>query len=243
MDRLRGERFRATMRTAARPSRAGAGTGGSPRQEGTKPMGYVLEGDLLEVCNCNVLCPCWIGEDPDNGTCQSALAYRIGRGEVEGVDVSGVVVATVVDIPGNILRGNIRRQVFFDPSVRDEQIDVLMRVFTGRLGGPLADLAQLIGEEMPPRRAPITFTLFEGKGTLTIEDVCEAVMEPYRGPTGQVTTLSESIFTTIPGTPAYVSKAERFRLKEEALGIDLALERHNAIQGVFRFEHLAAAAA
>jgi hypothetical protein len=23
---------------------------------------YVLEGTLLEACNCNVLCPCWIGE-------------------------------------------------------------------------------------------------------------------------------------------------------------------------------------
>ena len=29
-------------------------------------MGYRLEGDLLEVCDCKVLCPCWIGEDPDN---------------------------------------------------------------------------------------------------------------------------------------------------------------------------------
>ena len=28
-------------------------------------MGYHLEGRLLEVCDCRVLCPCWIGEDPD----------------------------------------------------------------------------------------------------------------------------------------------------------------------------------
>ena len=25
-------------------------------------MGYRLEGDLLEVCDCKVLCPCWIVE-------------------------------------------------------------------------------------------------------------------------------------------------------------------------------------
>jgi hypothetical protein len=206
-------------------------------------MAYVLEGDLLEVCNCNVLCPCWIGEDPDNGTCQSALAYGITKGEVEGIDVSGVVVATVVNIPGNILAGNIRRQIYFDPSVSEQQVDALMRVFTGKLGGTLADLAQLIGEELPPQRAPVVFTLVEGKGTLKIGEVAEAVMEPYRGPTGAVTTLHESIFTTIPGTPAYVSKAERFRLKHDALGIDHDLERHNAIQGVFRFEHAPAAAA
>jgi hypothetical protein len=27
-------------------------------------MAYHLEGKLLEVCDCRVLCPCWIGEDP-----------------------------------------------------------------------------------------------------------------------------------------------------------------------------------
>ena len=29
-------------------------------------MAYKLEGSLLEVCNCDVLCPCWVGMDPDN---------------------------------------------------------------------------------------------------------------------------------------------------------------------------------
>src|SRR5881409_603808 len=35
--------------------------------------GYELEGSLLEVCTCNVLCPCWIGEDPDGGDCLSVV--------------------------------------------------------------------------------------------------------------------------------------------------------------------------
>jgi hypothetical protein len=39
--------------------------------EGT--MGYHLTGEMLEVCDCNTLCPCWVGENPDNGTCQSSL--------------------------------------------------------------------------------------------------------------------------------------------------------------------------
>src|SRR5215471_16055767 len=30
-------------------------------------MAYEVEGQLLEVCTCNILCPCWVGEDPDNG--------------------------------------------------------------------------------------------------------------------------------------------------------------------------------
>ena len=47
-------------------------------------MAYHLEGRLLEVCDCRVLCPCWIGEDPDNGTCDSVLAYRFDKGRSTG---------------------------------------------------------------------------------------------------------------------------------------------------------------
>src|SRR5690606_36169046 len=30
---------------------------------------YDIEGRLLEVCTCKAVCPCWVGEDPDGGTC------------------------------------------------------------------------------------------------------------------------------------------------------------------------------
>ena len=39
-------------------------------------MAYNLDGALLEVCTCNILCPCWVGEDPDNGDCQSIMAWN-----------------------------------------------------------------------------------------------------------------------------------------------------------------------
>ena len=47
--------------------------------------GYRLEGSLLEVCDCNTLCPCWIGEDPDCGECHSVVAYHL---ELEKSQVS-----------------------------------------------------------------------------------------------------------------------------------------------------------
>jgi hypothetical protein len=199
-------------------------------------MAYKLEGDLLEVCNCNVLCPCWIGEDPDEGFCQSTLAYRFSKGEVDGVDVSGIVAACQVHIPGNVLAGNWKRQLFISDSASDAQMKAVVDALTGKKGGPLAELAQLVGEEFAPQRARISFELKEGKGTLRVGDSVEAVMEPYRGPTGEVTTLNESIFTTIPGTPAYISKAETFRMRNDAIGANLNLKNHNAIQGAFRFE-------
>jgi hypothetical protein len=199
-------------------------------------MVYQLEGSILEVCNCNILCPCWVGEDPDNGTCDSVLAYHFDRGTIEGVDVSGLTLGLVAHIPGNVLKGNFRVAVVVDEKATPQQEEAILNAYTGKLGGPLADLSQLIGEVVAVERAPITFQVEEGKGTLKIGQSVEAEMEPYRGPSGQVTTLNESIFSTIPGSPAYVAKASRWRARHAALGFDLDLKGHNAIQGAFRFE-------
>ena len=199
-------------------------------------MAYKLEGSILEVCDCKVLCPCWIGEAPDNGTCQSAVAYHVDRGTIDGVDVSGLTLATNVFIPGTPLAGNWRAQIYIDDRSSSEQEAALLSVFSGKQGGPVADLAALIGEVVKVERAPITFEVKEGKGTLRIGDTTEAVMEPYRGPSGKPTTLVDSIFSTIPGSPAYVAKASTFRLKNHAVGVDVDLRDHNAIQGEFAFE-------
>ena len=196
-------------------------------------MGYDMHGDLLEVCDCNTLCPCWIGEDPDNGTCQSALAYRIEAGSIDGVDVSGLTFALAAFIPGNVLKGNFRVVRYVDDRASAAQEAALLRAFRGELGGPLADLAGLVGEEVAARRAAIIFTVTEGKGTLSVGEAIHAEMEPYRGPTGEPTRLVESIFSTIPGSPAYVAKASRFKLVQPEIGVDLDLAGHNAIQGHF----------
>lgn len=200
-------------------------------------MGYHLQGDLLEVCDCNVLCPCWVGEDPDNGTCQSVNAYRIEKGEIDGVDVSGLSIAAACFIPGNVLRAKWRVILYVDERATPAQDQALLRAFRGELGGPLAQLADLVGEVVATRRAPITFEVREGKGTLRVGDGIDAEMEPFRSPTGEVTRLVESIFSTIPGSPAYVAKASRFRMEQPEIGVNLDLSGHNAIQGHFELRN------
>ena len=66
-------------------------------------MAYEIEGKLLEVCTCNVLCPCWVGEDPDYKTCDSTIGWGIEKGSIEGVDVDGLTLAVSAHIPRNIL--------------------------------------------------------------------------------------------------------------------------------------------
>jgi hypothetical protein len=199
-------------------------------------MAYHVEGDLLEVCDCKVLCPCWIGEDADNKTCDAIVAYNIKKGSIEGTDVAGLTLAVMAHIPGNILLGNWKVAVFVDERATAQQQEAMLKVWTGQLGGPIADFAKLIGEVVAVQRAPITFALHEGKGTLKVGSTAEAVMEPYKGPGDRVTTLNDSVFSTIPGSPAYVSKASKYVRKTSSLGLnDVDLENHNAIQGTFQF--------
>jgi hypothetical protein len=198
-------------------------------------MAYQLEGRLLEVCTCNILCPCWVGEDPDGGVCEGVLAWHCDAGTINGTDVSGRTLVLLAHIPGNVLEGNWRVVVYVDDGANDEQQQALLDVWTGKLGGPVADLAQLVGEVIAVERAPITFTVEGGKGTLTIGDSVTAKLAPFEGATGTSTTLHDSIFTTIPGSPAYVGKASEYTVDAPEHGFQIALQGHNAVQGSFRF--------
>jgi len=199
-------------------------------------MAYQLEGRLLEVCTCNTLCPCWVGEDPDYGTCDGVLSWQIDRGTVNGVDVSGRNLTILTHIPGNILKGNWRVVVYLDDQTTPQQEEALLGVWTGKLGGPVADLAQLVGEVIAVERAPMTFDVQGGRGMLKIGQEIKAEMAPFQGATGEATTLHDTVFTTIPGSPAYPGKASNYQVTAPQHGFEINLQGHNSVQGAFRFE-------
>jgi hypothetical protein len=199
--------------------------------------GYQLEGSLLEVCSCDVLCPCWIGEDPDRGTCQSVVAYHLDKGAIDGVDVSGLTLVSVVDIPGNILEGNWRQLVYVDDRASEEQEQALLAAFGGGLGGPLGDLAQLVGERVAVERTRISHQIVDGAGTLTVGDAkITAKMHPYTGPDGSTTKLLDSIFSTVPGSPAYVAVADSQKIDIPEHGYSWEYEKKNAIQSDWKID-------
>ncbi len=199
-------------------------------------MSYQIEGGLLEVCTCNTLCPCWVGEDPDGGICEGLFAWHIDKGTISGIDVSDRTFGFVAHIPGNILEGNWRIVVFMDDRTSEEQEHALLDVWTGKLGGPVADLAQLVGEVVAVERVPITYAVEGVKGTIKYGDFAFAELEPFKGATGESTALHDTIFTTIPGSPAYVGKSSRYTVEMPSHGFEIDLEGRNAVQGSFRFE-------
>ena len=75
-------------------------------------MTYQLEGRMLEVCSCHTVCPCFVGEMPDGGTCDVTVAWHIDKGAIEGVDVAGCTIAAIAHIPGKPLDGGWRAAVY-----------------------------------------------------------------------------------------------------------------------------------
>lgn len=199
-------------------------------------MAYTLEGRLLEVCTCKTLCPCWVGEDPDFGTCEGTLCWHFDRGSIDGVSVAGLSFGVLAHIPGNILQGNWRVVAYVDEKATKEQEEAILGVYTGQKGGPVADLAKLIGSVAAVERVPIRFEVVEGKGMLEIGPYVSAKLQPFKGAGERATTLSDTVFTTIPGSPAYVGKADLYKAKEPRLDLSVDLKGHNAVQGSFRFD-------
>jgi len=112
----------------------------------------------------------------------------------------------------------------------------VLKVWGGKAGGPIAVIAKLIGEVLAVERVPVRFDVEGVKGSLRIGQAIEADLQPFMGATGQPTTLHDSIFTTIPGSPAFVGKASKYKVNLPQHGFKIDLSGHNAVQGSFRFE-------
>ncbi len=207
-------------------------------------MAYDLNGDLIEACSCGAPCPCWVGDDPDGGYCQSFTGYHIRQGTVGDVDVSGITLVSLVLIPGNVAAGNWSEVMFVSDSATDEQFEALMDAFRGKLGGPLEGLAALITDRRATYRVPITYTIEDGKGTVQVTHpsgdgfAINTTMEPFRGPDGQPTRLLNSSWSTIPGNEALLGKASQNDIKVPEHGMEWSYVNHNSIQGLgFRLAH------
>jgi len=120
-------------------------------------MAWSLKGSYVETCSCDLICPC--NASFDHGAtydyCRVTLVFSIRDGEIDGTDVSGLNVAAIADTPKVMTDGNWKLGVFVDERASDAQMEKLVGVFSGQMGGPMAGLAPLVGELLGVQKAPI----------------------------------------------------------------------------------------
>lgn len=184
-------------------------------------MSWKLSGSYFETCSCTVICPCTaslsFGATQDR--CRVTLVFRVKEGNIEGVDVGGLTVAAVADTPKVMSEGNWRLGVFIDAAASEEQAAKLGGVFSGALGGPMAALGPLIGENLGVQREPIEVREDGVRHSIRIGTAVDFEIEdivPFGVETGQPARLS-GIFHPA-SSDLNVAHATRSRI--DAFGIE-----------------------
>lgn len=196
--------------------------------------GYRLEGTYLEACNCDVVCPCGAGEAPDKGTCEQLYAYHIDRGQIRGVDVSDLTFLLVGRSEGKVLEGNLHEAFFIDQRASADQREALLDAFEGRLGGPLAELANLIQERLGVHDAPIDFDTENGHTRLTVGSQVDANVEMHEPDAGARDELAKRRAPL--GSPSQVGTTAGLKVDVPEDGIAFQLDGTNAVRARFSFE-------
>jgi hypothetical protein len=183
-------------------------------------MSWNLSGSYFETCSCDVICPCTasLSYGATQDRCKVVLVFNIQSGEVDGTDVSGVVVAAVADTPKVMSEGNWRLGVVIDEAASDEQAEKLGGVFSGALGGPMEALSPLVGEELGVERLPIDVVEDGLKHSVRIGDDVDFEIEdivPFGVETGEPAKIT-GIFHPA-GSELTVSRATRSKI--DAFGV------------------------
>src|SRR5262245_29472859 len=183
-------------------------------------MAWTLEGTYFENCSCDTICPCtWSGLTPHATTdrCLAMLAFHIDQGDVEGVDVSGLTFALVVDSPPVMMDGGWKVGVVLDAAASEEQAGALGRVVGGELGGPPAMLAGLIGEIAGIEQAPAEWQQSDGELSVRFGDLIDvAVSATHSGglpDAVQLVNVFHPASTTLTVSPATRSAVDAFGIQ------------------------------
>lgn len=147
-------------------------------------MSWNIKGELILNCNCTIFCPCVVSlgkHPPTEGYCQAWMGVRIDEGQYEGEDLSGLNVGMVLDIPGNMGRGNWTVGAFFDENANDQAFEGLSQIFSGNAGGTTGLFTLLVGNFLGAERAPVVFETEGQKRKLMVGRQIVGEIEPIGG--------------------------------------------------------------
>ncbi|MDG1377733.1 MAG: DUF1326 domain-containing protein [Yoonia sp.] len=153
---------------------------------GTIP--WTIKGELILNCNCTVFCPCVVSlgkHPPTEGHCQAWSGVRIDAGSYGDEDLSGLNVGLMLEIPGNMGRGNWKVAAYIDERATDAQYDALLNIFSGKARGNTGLFSMLVGEFLGAERAPVVFETVGNERRLMVGKVIQGAVIPVEGKGGE----------------------------------------------------------
>lgn len=158
-------------------------------------MGWQMKAKYYEACNCALGCPCNMNGFPSDGKCEGSIAFKVISGERDGVDLSGVKVASSVKWPGAIHEGNGAMVLFVDAT--DEQRDALLPILTAEDPGlPWEILVATVGEMHGPFFETVEIVDNGTDSRVKVGDKLEIQMQTFTDP---VTGEANEAHMVLPG--------------------------------------------
>jgi hypothetical protein len=198
-------------------------------------VAWQIEGTYFENCSCDMVCPCTtsgLTMAADQDRCQVVLAFHVGQGQIDGVNVGGKTVVIVADTPRVMADGNWRVGLIMDAAASPEQAEKLGAVFAGQAGGPMAMLSPLITEMLGMETAPIDYIDDGRRHSVKVGELIDIEIEDFvapGNPSGEVERLT-GIFHPANSTLT-IARANRSRV--HAFGLSFANEGKNGHSAPF----------
>jgi hypothetical protein len=195
-------------------------------RKGGQAMAWRLEGTYIENCNCDVVCPCaasGFAAPADNERCNAVFAWHIDSGEVDGMDVSDRSVVLVVDVPQQTWEGNWRVGMFMDERASDEQAEKLGAIFSGQMGGPIANVVPLISENLGMEVASIEHVDEGLRHRVKVGDAIDVEIEDLVSPFDPDGPLPKLTETKHPAN-SDLTPARTLSARVQGLGVDYSAD-------------------
>lgn len=144
-------------------------------------MAWTIKAKYYEACNCAHGCPCNMNGFPTHGYCEGAVTFQVLEGQKDGIDLTGVKVASAVKWPGAIHEGNGKMAVVID--AKEDQRDAIVEILTAQDPGlPWEILAATVSEIVGPFFEPIEIDDNGTDSHVRAGDKLEVKMETFTNP-------------------------------------------------------------
>ena len=135
---------------------------------------WVIKGDYVEACNCDVACQCIWLEPPDDDVCTVSLAWNIQEGHYGDIDLSGLSVGMLISTEEGVMFGpgtGWDVVLLIDEAADEEQHSAIEDIYFGRAGGIWAAVADAHVQTAEVAAAPIDFSRENADFSVEIGDV------------------------------------------------------------------------
>lgn len=187
-------------------------------------MGWRIEGDYFESCNCEAICPCRTvggvsGGRSTYGICFGVLSWLIREGEADGVVLDGLASAFTIRYSDDEPGSPWTFVVYVDERGSEEQRTALAEILTGRRGGELILALPWVrkpSELVAVRPAAIDLSLQDGDYRLRVGSAIELdASRPFE--------TGERVSCVIPGHHIAGREyyADRLTVSDEGFAWDL----------------------